>query len=43
MTCKYDTALYDRDIGYKPGRTLRDGLKETMNLVRAEAGLPPLQ
>lgn len=42
MTCKYDTTLFDRDIGYKPRRTLREGLKETMDLVRAEAGLPPL-
>ncbi len=42
MTCKYDMTAFDRDIGYKPRRTLRDGLRETMNAVRAEAGLAPL-
>jgi len=42
MTCKYDTTAFDREIGYQPGTTLRDGLRETMNIVRAEAGPPAL-
>ena len=42
MTCKYDMTAFDRDIGYTPRWTLREGLRDTMNLVRAEAGLAPL-
>jgi nucleoside-diphosphate-sugar epimerase len=42
MTCRYDMTLFDRDIGYRPRWSLRDGLRDTMDRVRAEAGLPKL-
>ncbi|MCJ7604853.1 MAG: NAD(P)-dependent oxidoreductase [Dehalococcoidales bacterium] len=42
MTCKYDMTPFETEIGYRPQWTIRDGLRETMNIVRTENGLPPL-
>lgn len=43
MTCKYDMTPFETDIGYRPQWTIENGLKETMNIVRAESGLSLLK
>jgi UDP-glucose 4-epimerase len=42
MTCKYDTRLLEVEIGYHPQWSMRQGIKETISLVRRENGLAPL-
>jgi len=42
MTCKYDMKLIEKELGYRAQWKMEDGVKETMNRVRIEHGLPPL-
>ena len=42
MTCKYDTTLIEKELGYYPRWTMKQGIKETMNVVRMEHGLAAL-
>jgi UDP-glucose 4-epimerase len=42
MTCKYETRLIEEELGYHPQWTMKEGIKETVNIVRRENGLAPL-
>ncbi len=42
MTCKYDTNRIEEELGFYTRWTMREGIKETVNLVRKEQGLPPV-
>jgi len=42
MTCKYDTSLIEAQIGYHPQWSMPQGIKETVNMVRRDNGLPPV-
>lgn len=42
MTCKYDTARIEEELGFHTQWTLKQGIKETINMVRRENGLPPV-
>jgi UDP-glucose 4-epimerase len=42
MTCKYDTSLIEEELGYRPQWTMKQGIRETVNMVRQEHGLAPL-
>ena len=40
MTCKYDTVRIEDELGFHLQWTMKQGIKETINLVRRERGLP---
>jgi nucleoside-diphosphate-sugar epimerase len=40
MTCKYDTRHIEEELGFFPEWTMPQGIKETINIVRRENGLP---
>lgn len=40
MTCKYDTKRIEEELGFYPQWTMPQGIKETINIVRRENGLP---
>jgi nucleoside-diphosphate-sugar epimerase len=42
MTCKYDTSRIEEELGYFPQWTMPQGMKETINVVRREHGLPAI-
>lgn len=42
MTCKYDTSLIEEELGYRSQWSMKQGIRETINLVRHEHGLPPV-
>jgi UDP-glucose 4-epimerase len=42
MTCKYDMRLIEEELGYKSQWSMKQGMKETINTVRQEHGLPPV-
>ncbi|MFC1942705.1 NAD-dependent epimerase/dehydratase family protein [Chloroflexota bacterium] len=42
MTCKYDTRLIEEELGFRSRWTMKQGMKETINLVRQEHGLNPV-
>jgi len=42
MTCKYETTRIEEELGYRPQWTMKQGIKETINIVRGEHGLAPL-
>ena len=42
MTCKYDMSLIEKELGYRPRWSMRQGIREVMNTVRRENGMPPL-
>jgi UDP-glucose 4-epimerase len=42
MTCKYDTTRIEEELGFHTQWTMKQGIKETINLVRLEQGLPPV-
>jgi nucleoside-diphosphate-sugar epimerase len=42
MTCKYDTSRIEEELGFHTQWTMKQGIKETINLVRREGGLPPV-
>ncbi len=42
MTCKYDTRLIEEELSYRPQWSMKQGIKETVNTVRREHGLPPV-
>jgi UDP-glucose 4-epimerase len=43
MTCKYDTTRIEEELGFHTQWSMKQGVKETINLVRREQGLPPVQ
>jgi UDP-glucose 4-epimerase len=40
MTCKYDTTRIEEELGFHTRWTMKQGMRETVNLVRREQGLP---
>ena len=40
MTCKYDTTRIEEELGFKLQWSMKDGVRETINLIRREQGLP---
>jgi len=40
MTCKYETRLIEEELGYRSQWSMKQGMKETVNTVRREHGLP---
>jgi UDP-glucose 4-epimerase len=40
MTCKYDMTLIEKELGFHSRWTARDGVRDTINDVLKEAGLP---
>jgi nucleoside-diphosphate-sugar epimerase len=40
MTCKYDTTRIEEELGFHLQWSMKQGIKETINLVRREKGLP---
>jgi UDP-glucose 4-epimerase len=42
MTCKYDTTRIEEELGFHTQWTMKQGIKETINLVRLEQGLTPV-
>lgn len=42
MTCKYDTRLIEEELGYRAQWSMKQGIKETINIVRREYALAPL-
>ena len=42
MTCKYDMTLIEKELGYRPRWTMKQGIREIMNTVRLENGMAPL-
>ncbi len=40
MTCKYDTTRIEEELGFHTQWTMKQGIKETINMVRRENGLP---
>jgi UDP-glucose 4-epimerase len=40
MTCKYDTSRIEEELGFHIQWTMKQGIKETINMVRRDAGLP---
>jgi nucleoside-diphosphate-sugar epimerase len=40
MTCKYDTSKIEQELGFYIKWTMKQGIKETINMVRKEKGLP---
>jgi nucleoside-diphosphate-sugar epimerase len=42
VTCKYDTRPTVEDFGFQSQWTMKQGIKDTLNAVRKENGLPPV-
>jgi UDP-glucose 4-epimerase len=42
MTCKYDMSLVEKELGYRPRWSMRQGIREVMDTVRRENGMSPL-
>jgi UDP-glucose 4-epimerase len=42
MTCKYDTTRIEEELGFHTRWTIKQGIKETINMVRRDAGLSPV-
>jgi len=42
LAWKMDATLLDEEIGFKPEFPVEDGVKEMINFVRGEEGLPPV-
>ncbi len=42
MAVKYDMAPFEHEVGYRPQWTMQDGIRETLNAVRRENGLTPI-
>jgi UDP-glucose 4-epimerase len=42
MTCKYDTSRIEEELGFHTEWSMKQGMKETINQVRKEQGLPPV-
>jgi UDP-glucose 4-epimerase len=42
MTCKYDTTRIEEELGFHTRWTMKQGIRETINMVRRENGLPPV-
>jgi UDP-glucose 4-epimerase len=42
MTCKYDTSVIEKELGFYSKWTAKEGIRETANMVRREHGLPPV-
>jgi nucleoside-diphosphate-sugar epimerase len=40
MTCKYDMTAIERELSFRPEWTMKQGVRETINLVRKDKGLP---
>jgi UDP-glucose 4-epimerase len=40
MTCKYDMTRIEEELGFRNQWTMKQGIKETINLIRREKGLP---
>ena len=43
LSCKLDDSLLQSEIGFTPQYPMERGILETMNFVRRQAGLPPLE
>ncbi|MBN1189905.1 MAG: NAD(P)-dependent oxidoreductase [Dehalococcoidales bacterium] len=43
MTCKYDTARIEDELGFSTRWNMKQGIKETINMVRKEQGLPQVE
>ncbi len=39
MACKYDMSRIEEELGFHTKWTMKEGIKETINLVRQEKGL----
>jgi nucleoside-diphosphate-sugar epimerase len=42
MTCKYDMSRIEEELGFHLQWTMRQGIKETINLIRRDKGLAPV-
>lgn len=42
MTCKYDTRVIEAELDFHPRWTVKEGIRETANIIRQEHGLPPV-
>jgi UDP-glucose 4-epimerase len=42
MTCKYDMTRIEEELGFRLKWTMKQGIKDTINLVRREKGLSPV-
>lgn len=42
MTCKYDTKRIEEELGFHTQWSMKQGIKETINMVRTDKGLPPV-
>jgi UDP-glucose 4-epimerase len=42
MTCKYDTTRIEEELGFHLQWSMKQGIKETINMVRRDKGLPPV-
>jgi UDP-glucose 4-epimerase len=42
VTCKYDTKLTEDELGFRSAWHMRDGIKDAINIIRREHGLPTL-
>jgi UDP-glucose 4-epimerase len=42
MACKYDMTTIEEELGFKLKWTMKEGIKDTINLVRKEKGLNPV-
>ncbi len=40
MTCKYDMTRIEEELGFRLRWTMKDGIRETINMVRKDKGLP---
>ncbi len=40
MTCKYDMTRIEQELGFQTKWTMKQGIRETINLIRREKGLP---
>jgi nucleoside-diphosphate-sugar epimerase len=40
MTCKYDMSRIEEELGFHLQWSMRDGIKETINMIRRDKGLP---
>lgn len=42
MTCKYDMTAIEEELGFRLQWTMKQGIKETINMIRKDKGLPPV-
>jgi nucleoside-diphosphate-sugar epimerase len=42
MTCKYDMTTIEEELGFSLRWTMKQGIKETINMIRKEKGLTPV-